>query len=125
MIDVTFLLLTYFLLTTTFRQAEGQIPGTLPAGPDRAPPRVPVCLRILPVGPNSENALYQLEGVDRPLRSPRQLADELNRIRKARTRERAEAPPLVIRASRGVRWRYVVEAFNQAVRAKFESIRML
>ena len=31
MIDVTFLLLLYFLLTSTFRKDEGQIPGTLPA----------------------------------------------------------------------------------------------
>jgi len=124
MIDVTFLLLTYFLLTATFRQAEGQLPGTLPkAGgwPPRPIIEEPekIHLSVTPVGPASESVIYRLDGVDGPLRSPRRLADEL-----AAKRRPDREQVLIIRASRGVRWRYVVEAFNQAVRAKFESIRM-
>jgi len=119
MIDVTFLLLTYFLVTTTFRQAEGQLPGSLPHGVPPLPPDPPIHLSIQPVGAANENALYQLDGVDKPLRSPRELADKLTARRDPQRNQ-----TLIIQASRGVRWRHVVEAFNQAVRAKFESIQM-
>ncbi len=50
MIDVTFLLLIYFLLTTTFRQDEGQLPGTLPGKVTHVvppPETIPVQLRAV------------------------------------------------------------------------------
>jgi biopolymer transport protein ExbD len=121
MIDVTFLLLIYFLLSTTFRQAEGQLPGTLPkAGPiididDRELLAIPLQVRAM--GANCESAVYSFGGSDAPLRSPQELADSL---RARRERIGADAM-VVIRAGRAVRWRYIVEACNQAARANFQT----
>ena len=36
--------------------------------------------------------------------------------------EQARKTPVVIRSAATVRWRYVVEAFNAAVRAKLENV---
>ena len=117
MIDVTFLLLIYFLTTTTFRQDEGQLPGTLPGKGDMPPPvTVPVQLRA--VGDDCQSVLYSIDGVDQPLRSPRELVESL-RDRRQRTGDNAI---VVIKAGRNVRWRYVVEACNQAASANFQTI---
>ena len=116
MIDVTFLLLTYFLLTTTFRQAEGQLPGTLP-GPRGVPPVETIPLQVRAIGADCQSAVYSLGGEIHPLRSPRELADSL-RARRDRTRGDAI---VVIQAGRAVRWRYIVEACNQAARANFQT----
>ena len=54
MIDVTFQLLLFFLLTCEFRPTEGVIPGSLPengplVGPKVAPVRLdPITIRLLP-----------------------------------------------------------------------------
>ena len=114
MIDVTFLLLTYFLLTTTFRQAEGQLPGTLP-GPPEPPVKTTIPLQVRAVGADCESAVYSLGG--EPLRSPQELADSLQ-ARRERTGKNAI---VVIKAGRAVRWRYVVEACNQAARVNLQT----
>jgi len=117
MIDVTFLLLIYFLLSTTFRQAEGQLPGTLPGPPRPDPPVLPISLRVHAIGADCQSAVYSLGGDIEPLRSPRELVDAL-RTRRERTDGDAI---VVIRAGRAVRWRYIVEACNQAARANFQA----
>jgi len=115
MIDVTFLLLTYFLLTTTFRQAEGQLPGTLPKPPygDLRAAVIPVEVRA--AGENCQNAVYALDGQDRLIRTPQELIESL---RARRDREGDRDVSVEIHAGRAVRWRYVVEAYNQALGAK-------
>ena len=115
MIDVTFLLLIYFLLTTTFRQAEGQLPGTLPGrGID---PIDVIRLQVRAVGADCESAVYTVGGADEPLRSPRELLDSI----RARRERMGRDVIVVIQAGRAVRWRYVVEACNQATRANCQS----
>ena len=124
MIDVTFLLLIYFLLTTTFRQAEGQLAGTLSKQPGRDniiidPMVTPLHLQVRAVGANCQGAVYTLGGDNKPLRSPRELVDSL-RTRKERLGAGANVI-VVIQAGRAVRWRYIVEACNQATRADFQT----
>ena len=68
LIDVMFLLLLFFLLTTKFRQEEGAIPGTLPAlgksfggaAAEELPP--PINVTINPVGDANVEAAYQVSG---------------------------------------------------------------
>jgi len=125
MIDVTFLLLTYFLLTTTFRQEEGQLPGTLPkAGPRRIIPIVEeIPLQVRAVGDASQSVVYSLGGEHQMLRSPQELAESL-RARSERTGD-GRTLLIVIQPGRAVRWRHVVEALNQAVGANLKAtIRM-
>ena len=118
MIDVTFLLLIYFLLSTTFRQAEGQLAGTLPGPPGPDPPPVVLSLQVHAIGDDCQSAVYSLEGDIEPLRSPQELVDALLARRGGQTRGEAI---VVVQAGRAVRWRYIVEACNQAARANFQT----
>ncbi|MCK4276397.1 MAG: biopolymer transporter ExbD [Phycisphaerae bacterium] len=124
MIDVTFQLLLFFILTTQFRQAEGYIPGTLPrhdAAPARAVQRIYRPVRInLRAEAGGEGVIYQVTGAaEGRIDGPGRLHEHL-----AAYRVRIGSPqvPIIIAPGRGVRWRYVVEAFNAAVRAKFTRI---
>jgi len=120
MIDVTFLLLTYFLLTTTFRQDEGQLPGTLPKS-GIIPPTATVRVKVSAVGENCQDAVYSIVGRNELLRSPQELVESL--IEKKRIS--GQDAFVVIEAGRAVRWRYIVEACNQAAGADFPTtIRM-
>ena len=123
MIDVTFLLLLYFLLTTTFRQAEGQIPGSLPRKMDVVAgisvPLQPICIVLRPAGEGRHGVIYEMSGLNVGLRSPQELYERL--IARQRAIGSSEAPVL-IQPRPDVRWQHVVEAFNQAVRAKFKKI---
>jgi biopolymer transport protein ExbD len=119
MIDVTFLLLLFFILTFTFRQMEGQLPGALP-GPDRLTAketlRRPIHLRIHPAG--AAGAVYELTGAAEAITSPRALHAAL----RARRRILTGRTPVSIEPAGNVRWQYAVEALNQAVRAGFNTI---
>ena len=123
MIDVTFLLLIYFLLTTTFRQAEGQIPGTLPrSGSSGAATmerlRTPIKITLHPTGEANEGVAYEISGVHERIVDPQILKSVLKGRRDAGGAE----SPVIINARRDVRWRFVVEVFNQVVANEFKNI---
>lgn len=123
MIDVTFLLLLYFILTTTFRMQEGQIPGTLPqTGGIVAGQTVelkPIYIILRPTGVDRLGCIYEIRGRGIGMDSPQQLYDTLGAWSEALGTTEV---PVIIQPRSDVRWRYVVEAFNQAVRAKFKNI---
>jgi biopolymer transport protein ExbD len=121
MIDVTFQLLLYFLLTSTFQPNEGEIPGTLPrAGAQSTddPPLQPIRVTLSPEGMMAENAQYRVGRL-----APVTTAEELF---EALARQRRKFPdadvPVVIKPQGDVRWQFVTEVFNAAVRAKFKKI---
>ncbi|MDP6637050.1 MAG: biopolymer transporter ExbD [Phycisphaerae bacterium] len=123
MIDVTFQLLIYFILTTTFRQTEGQIPGTLPsAGASGAstPEQLQSPIKILlhPTGIANDGVFYEIVGQNPRIESARELRDAL-----AGCKQRGGVEsPVIINARRDVRWKYVVEVFNQVVANEFKNI---
>ena len=122
MIDVTFLLLIYFLLTTTFRQKEGQIPGTLPrAGTSGAATmerlQTPIKITLHPTGEANEGVAYEVSGVHERIADPQILKGVL-----AGRKEAGGDSPVIINARRDVRWRFVVEVFNQVVANEFKNI---
>ena len=124
MIDVTFQLLLFFLLTCEFRESEGLIPASLPAKGtmaqqvDDKPPPDPIRIRIRP-GQTAEQANYEITGVDFVIATPEELYQFLDqRAEKVGSRE----VPIVILPTGDVPWTFVVQAFNQAVRAKYEKI---
>jgi len=121
MIDVTFQLLLYFLLTSTFQPNEGEIPGTLPsAGHTTAPddPLKPIRVTVSPEGMMAENAQYQV-GRLAPVTTPEELFEALAGQR----RQFPDADiPVVIKPQGDVRWQFVTEVFNAAIRAKFKKI---
>ena len=122
MIDVTFQLLIFFLLTMTFRQAEGQILGCLPriggivAG--QAVQLEPVFIVVTPADAGRERCIYKMTGVQDPMDTPSALYEAL-----VGRRGQIEADePVIICPQANVPWRFVVEAFNQAVRAEYAKV---
>ncbi len=125
MIDVTFQLLLFFLLTCEFRESEGAIPGTLPridnglvVRPPVPPQSDPIEIRLRPSA-DRQSASYQLTGVATVITSVRELGDLL-RVRQEQLG--SGEVPVVIYPNPDVPWGFVVEAFNQAKRARFSKI---
>ena len=120
MIDVTFQLLLYFLLTSTFRKDEGQIPGTLPATTGQSAERPlqhkTIKIKMAAVGLFRDQVQYTIGS--KSLNDPRQLYALLQ----SRRESQGPQTPVVIDPSPRVRWKYVVDAYNQAVHAKFKNI---
>ncbi|HET6429798.1 MAG TPA: biopolymer transporter ExbD [Phycisphaerae bacterium] len=123
MIDVTFLLLVFFLLACQFKVSEGVILAKLPAisGPEARPAldvqRIEII--ITRAGVDGQGAEMQIKDVG--------VAENIARLRKMLVDLRAgysaqEQPPVVIKPDADVRWQYPVDAFNQAVIANYESI---
>jgi biopolymer transport protein ExbD len=122
MIDVTFQLLLFFLLTTQFRQEEGAILGSLPqkggVSAGQTVPLQPIKLSVRPTGADRAGAVYEIQGHGVGISSPQTLFEVLKGSQSAMGTE----VPVIIQPQPDVRWQYVVEAFNQAVRAEFENI---
>jgi biopolymer transport protein ExbD len=124
MIDVTFQLILFFVLTFEFRESEGMIPGTLPAKgivvqSENTPlPLDPIQIRVIPSA-NRESASYEMTGVSVAIGSPRELGQLLQQ-RQAMIG--SKEVPIVIFPTQDVPWGFVVEAFNQAKKARFLKI---
>ena len=122
MIDVTFQLLLFFLQTMEFREDEGTIPGSLPQkGPSVASektPLKPVRITLRPVGQMGEGVVYEMSGWGLRIESAPDLYEKLM----ARRSQLGDEIPILIHPLSDVRWEFVVEAFNQAVRARFKNI---
>jgi biopolymer transport protein ExbD len=114
LIDVLFLLLLFFLLGTRFRSEEGQIPATLPGtGGAAGPVSTAVMLKVRPAGANGLTANYEWAGM--LLSSPGTLYDDMSRYAN-------KDMTVQVQPTADVRWEFVVEAFNQAKRSRFEKI---
>ncbi len=117
MIDVTFQLLIFFLLAFQLRQPEGPIPASLPGGPDDRLLPLPIHIVIQPVG--DSDALYVIDRHPTPTADPNEVYDVLQARRKSAGTNKV---PVIIKPTEDVKWRFVVEAFNAAVRAKLENV---
>ena len=124
LIDVMFLLLLFFLLTTKFRTEEGTLPGTLPAsggGPGVRQTELPnLDVYVYPAGRANEGAVYGLGGLTGSIGGAEDLYSRLNARRYSRVE--LEKMPVIIRPRSDVRWEFVVDAYNQAARAQFKTI---
>ncbi len=127
MIDVTFQLLLFFLLTMTFREAEGQILGTLPIGgpsSSTATPVVKITIQVKPM--SSSGAIYyidignvKIENDGYSDKGAIALSEQLQAMARAYDVEKSS---IQIEPAVTVKWQYVLEVYNQAVRAKFKNI---
>ena len=121
MIDVTFQLLLFFLLATTFRQAEGQLAASLPQGQgagglDQTIVR-PIRVTVLPAADGA--AAYHLDDTAAVLPDAEALYRELTARRQAYG---SDEVPVAVQPRWDVPWQYVVEADNQAHRAGFKNV---
>jgi len=128
MIDVVFQLLLFFLLACQFRETEGQIRANLP-DISGLPPRVqlplePLRVTLLPRGPRNESVVYKVEGRNQEFAGAGELYAFLVQVKQRLTQDGlpGEARPVLIQPRGTVRWGYVVDAFNQAVRAAYKKV---
>jgi len=120
LIDVLFLLLLFFLLNSHFRQAEGDIPGSLPSAQLRLTGGIlkETILTIRPVGQDRLSADYEIDN-NAPITDAQELFSHLQARKDSLA---SDESPLVLNPVGDVRWKFVVEAYNQAYRAKFRNI---
>ncbi len=129
MIDVVFLLMTYFLLTAQFTRREESIPHALPAhlsgrATDREPdpfslPPTPVVIVVRSSGDGPAD--FSLS-TDSPLLSGTLTAEDLRRGAGDRRDDFASDQRFIIRAAPDVRWEHALAAFNALRRAGWTSI---
>ncbi len=122
MIDITFQLLLFFLITATWRP-EGQIPTVLPQLGGIVSGEVveldPIRISLLPAGGKDGGCLFEVSGFAMSTVDPDKLYQMLVQRREA---IQSTDVPIIIVPRPDVPWRYVVEASNQSVRANFKHV---
>ena len=123
MIDVTFLLLIFFVVTTTFKRAEGIFAAHLPkdiGAPMVALPISPIVVRVSQPVPDSDEYQIRIDNFTRAPQSFGELARFLTDVQGNPGFDRKT--PVVVFPTSEVRWDHVVNCWNAAVRAKCENI---
>ncbi len=123
MIDVTFLLLIFFSVTTTFRRAEGFLAAKLPKDAGRpvvAMPITPIIVRIEPADVGFGG--YQLR-VDHFVNAPATAGELVGFLREIHDQPGfSNETPVVLAATPDVAWDHVVACWNAALRANCNNI---
>ena len=132
MIDVTFLLLVYFMTATQFKVGEEVYRLDLPergaARQQRDPFELdaePLRIRVATVGAGLRAYQLRVEGPYRQPRTFEELHDFLarRRIDASSTGGLFEADhPIVIEPTRTTAWQHAMAAFNAAARARFTNV---
>ena len=118
MIDVTFLLLIFFLVTTRFERAEGLLASEMPTdagAPVVGLPLSPIVVRLSQTGPAMSDVAITLDRFDTVPADPTDLIAALREIQQLPGFD--EETPVVLVSEDEVRWEYVVECWNAALRA--------
>jgi biopolymer transport protein ExbD len=121
LIDVMFQLLLFFVLTNSLSQMEGRMDGSVMQGPTGAAVAGRDILKplILSVRTAADGAAYRIGESADAIGDPQELYLKLVGYREALG---SDDIPVVIQARWDVPWRDVVQAFNQALRAKFRNV---
>ncbi len=118
MIDMTFLLLIFFLVTSTFERAEGILASSMPeVGPVTGVPLPisPIVIRLSRTGPGPEDYAIRIDHFDVAPAAFTDLPDVLKGIQAQKGFD--EKTPVVILAEDDVPWDHVVRCWNAALRA--------
>lgn len=138
MLDVTFQLLIFFILTASFALDEGVLAANLPEGTSsqqkEEDPEEPIKIVISPFGPAGEDVSIWIEGRERLGNDYQRLFEILNGWRYDPQQNPGglyEADnPIIIKPvlsgggpnAQHVKWKHIVATFNACVRAKYTSI---
>ncbi len=118
MIDVTFLLLIFFLVTTTFERAEGVLTSEMPGNTAAASvslPLTPIVVRLTPRDADAERVDIR---IDRIGTAPGDFEGLVNILRELQGKPGFDVDtPVVIIAVSDVKWDHVVGAWNAVLRA--------
>jgi biopolymer transport protein ExbD len=122
MIDCTFNLLIFFLLTPSFATNEGYLTTNLPRQggcPGPEPPALRIKVELEAAGPGAEGVVIRLNETQSLGDNFGALAAALEAMRKQGLA--AEFPVLIAPGS-GVRHKWVVKAFDAAVASRYTNI---
>ncbi len=123
MIDVTFLLLIFFVVTTTFKRPEGVFASKLPSDAGTPAATLPISPIVVRISQSDAAGRYFQIRIDNFARSPQtfgELAQFLIDVQANPGFDRQT--PVVIFPESEVRWDHVVNCWNAAVRAKCTTI---
>ena len=123
MIDVTFLLLIFFLVTTTFERAEGILRSQLPTGvgaPAPSLPITPIVVRLQSAGASGAAYTLRVDHFDATPSTFVELAELLREIKHQPGFD--NKTPVAVVAENNVLWDHVVGAWNAAVVAGFQHV---
>lgn len=123
MIDVSFLLLIFFLVTTSFERAEGILASQMPrdsGAPAVALPLSPIVVRLVQTGAGHDEFSIRIDQVQRTPRTFAGLTETLLAIHQQPAFDKET--PVVIVAGDDVRWDHIVGCWNAALRAGCERI---
>ena len=123
MIDVTFLLLIFFLVTTTFERAEGVFTSKLPRDttqPAVALPISPVVVRLTKTDLAFDAFSMFIDRFENQPTTFDELAEVLREIQTHAGFD--HETPVVIVADNDVRWDHVVGCWNAALRADCRNV---
>lgn len=130
MIDVTFLLLIYFLAATEFRSASEVLQVELPRRGASAAMVLqddPLIVHVVSTGDGPRDLAVRL---DNPWPQVDDAGGLLRFLRRSTARKGHDGGlftidhPVVIRPATGTRWEHAVEAFNAVLRAQFTNVTM-
>lgn len=124
-IDVVFLLLIFFIVTTQFTDREGSMPAFLSGGPLPEPrPQLPLKVHVSSMGETG----YRLDIQGHPVR-PTSFGDLIAMMKQLRDQPEIGRTGLyaadnlvLIAPEEKVRWQHVVNAYNASRRAGFTQI---
>lgn len=119
MVDVVFLLLIFFIATTTFKKAEGVLPAQLPKTGGTADqfdlPITPVRVRVTQTGDLPTDVTLSVEGFANQPTTFNELATFLIELQTNPGFD--DETPVIIQSADNVAWDHVVGCWNAAVRA--------
>jgi len=132
MIDVTFLLLIYFLVATEFKLGEEvyrlDLPERMPAELDRDPFELdeePLRIDVMTTGMGPRACTLRLDGPYPQPRSFDELSHFLNerRISEATPGGMFQADhPVIVRPAGMTRWEHAIETFNTVVKSGYTNV---
>lgn len=121
LVDITFLLMIFFVIAGTFNSLEGLLgAGLTPvrAGAGGPPvPFMPIVVRILSTGTASGTVSLEVEPSSARPATFAELTDVLHGIRQQPGFD--NQTPVIVQADDGVLWDQAVEGWNAALRAGF------
>ncbi len=123
MIDITFLLLIFFLVTSTFKRAEGYLSARLPKDmgqPTVALPISPIIIHVEQYGEKSSEYRLRVENFINAPATFGELTEFLINVQGNPGFDKTT--PVVIAAEPDVAWDHVVNCWNAALRADCKSI---
>ena len=123
MIDMTFLLFSFVIVTSTFERPEGVLAARLPeqaSGPSVALPFSPIVIRLTQTDVGENDFTITIDRVSQQITSLDELPSILRQLRGQPGFD--ETTPVVIVAEDEVLWDHVVSCWNAALLAGCENI---